>query len=184
MTPDTTLPFEGTSETGLMRTGTTPLPAVTEDTVTMHVVPAPAEDVTPERPFPRYPIGDALISSLPGFDILPCGHCGAVFDSATPAVLTAVRPLMEMRSLAYDAGWGYDLSLIWTCPACREDPLAAYDRAAARADASAEHEHGSILAWTDGKFEDAMNARGAQFTCRWSYDERADEAAAEGQAAA
>jgi rubredoxin len=175
MTPDTTLPFEGTSETGLMRTGTMPLPAVTEDTVTMHVVPAPAEDVTPERPFPRYPIGDALISSLPGFDSLPCAHCGAVFDGATADVLTEARVLGTLRYLAYEAGWQYDLSLKWTCPACREDPLAAFDRAAARADASAEHEHGSILAWTDGKFEDAMNARGAQFTCRWSFPEPEDD---------
>ena len=115
---------------------------------------------------------------------MPCGHCKAVFGGATPDVLTETRPLEVLRHLAYEAGWRYDLGLIWTCPACRTDPLAVFDRAAAKADASAEHEHGSILAWTDGKFEDAMNARGGQFTCRWSYDERANEAAAEGQAAA
>jgi hypothetical protein len=82
------------------------------------------------RPFPYIPIGDALISSLPGFDIPPCGHCGEVFTDATPDVLAAVRPLLELRHLAYQAGWGYDLGLTWTCPEC----AGAMAQAAAEAD--------------------------------------------------
>lgn len=153
------------------------LPLAGEETVTMHVVPEP--EPAAARPFPRYPIGDYLISSMPGFDIPPCGHCGTVFQDATPEVLTAVRPLMEMRSLAYDAGWRYDFSLIWSCLPCLTEGLerdAAENRAEAEAAAAAEHEHRAILAAFDRRAGAAMEARGGEYTCRWSYEEAAPAA--------
>lgn len=99
------------------------MPVVPEDaadTETLASLPAEPVAVITTAQWPRYPIGDALISSLPGFDIPPCGHCQAVFDGAGPEVLTVVRPLGTLRHLAYKAGWQYDLSLIWTCPQCEQ----------------------------------------------------------------
>ncbi|HEV2452393.1 MAG TPA: hypothetical protein VGS62_10770 [Streptosporangiaceae bacterium] len=113
---------------------------VTEDTAVMPVVPEPADTIpflganniglAEPRPFPYIAIGDHLISSMPGFDTLPCGHCGAVFDGAPPDVLTRVRPLGVLRHLAYEAGWQYDLWLAWCCPRCQESA----DERAAEAD--------------------------------------------------
>ena len=109
-------------------------PVVAEDTpVTETLEALPAVTGTapaPERPWHLYPIGDWLISSLPGFDTLPCGHCGAVFGGATPGVLTEVRVLGRLRHLAYEAGWEYDLGLMWTCPQCRQDAAQAAAEAA------------------------------------------------------
>jgi hypothetical protein len=173
-TPEDTLTFPVVADTETMQ----PVP----ETEVLPALPEPSfagASLTgqPEpRPFPLFPIGDALISSVPGFDTEPCGHCRAVFGSATPAVLTAVRPLMELRSLAYDEGWGYDRSLIWTCPDCKQaaaERVTAPDRAEAEAVADAEHEHRAILAAFDRRAAAAMEARGWEFTCRWSYTEAA-----------
>jgi len=111
-----------------MSTAETQPQAVTEDTVTMHVVPEAVQEAAAEkRPFPDFPVGDALISSLPGFDIPPCGHCGTAFADAPPDVLTRTRVLGVLRHHAYEAGWDYDRYGKWTCPGCR---LADAERAA------------------------------------------------------
>jgi hypothetical protein len=172
MTPDTTEAFP--------RDGmTAPLQAVPDETAVMPVIPetlpALPEPVT-FAAFPWNPIGDALISSLPGFDSLPCGHCGAAFGGATADVLTEARVLGTLRYLAYEAGWQYDLSLIWTCPGCYgtgDDRAAAEARTEAEAVADAEHVHRSILAGFDHRASAAMEARGWEFTCRWSFESAA-----------
>ena len=101
------------------------MPVVAETLPALPAVTETAPEPEPERPWHHYPIGDWLISSLPGFDTLPCGHCGAVFGGATPGVLTEVRVLGRLRHLAYEAGWEYDLGLMWTCPQCRQDAAQA-----------------------------------------------------------
>jgi len=143
------------------------LPAVPE--------PVPAQDPEPEpvtfARWPHYPIGDALISSVPGFEDLPCGHCKAVFTDATPAVLNSVRPLMELRYLARQAGWNYDLSLTWTCPACHqaeEDRAVRWDSVQTTPGVTLE----DILHGHDMNARATMTAGGRY---PWDYDEWRDK---------
>ncbi len=191
MTPDAANPEQ-----------TLTMPVVPEaDTETMEALPEPVTEPVPSQApepvtvtysaFPWFPIGDALISSVPGFDTMPCGHCKAVFTGAVPDVLTETRPLEILRHLAYEAGWRYDLSLIWTCPECQAAALAV------RAEGNALLAGGSypsILREFDIEARTTMTAGGRH---PWDYDawrekyrprpERCipeSEAAAEGQAAA
>ena len=162
--PDSTLTFPVPGDTEVL-----PVP----ETETLEALPAQATFagtsdagiMEPERPFPFIAIGDALISSVPGFDTLPCGHCGTVFDGATPDVLTVTRPLGVLRHLAYEAGWEYDLSLIWTCPECQAAALAS------RAEGDALLAGGtypSILREFDIEARATMTAGGRY---PWDYDE-------------
>ena len=88
-------------------------PVIAEALEPLHAVPA-----MPEQPFPLFPIGDGLIASLPGFDILPCGRCGTRFAGAPEAILRRARILSYLVILAGEAGWGADPDYGWCCPAC------------------------------------------------------------------
>lgn len=68
-------------------------------------------------------IGDALALDpewAGKFANLPCGHCGAVLDVAPASVLDRARVIGHLNWLAANAGWRYDVDLIWTCPPCQQ----------------------------------------------------------------
>lgn len=187
--------FQGAADESQMAPAAVPVAAVIEDTLTFPAVPAPVT-------WPTF--GDMLAAKMLGFDskpalaILPCGHCGTAFtvpDAGPPlrwfgsgpvdgpwTEWESARPLYQARWHAHAAGWGRDESDIWTCPGCRQarqDWRAAAKRALALDAAAAAREHRSILAHADSRFGDAMDARGGEFTCRWSYEEPAAPAWAE-----
>jgi hypothetical protein len=140
-------------------------PVIEADTETLEALPAVTETVPASRPFPYIAIGDWMTTAKPGFDIPPCGHCGAVFTDAPPDILTVTRPLGGLRHLAYEAGWGYDLGLKWTCPECRE----AQQQAAAGAYAQlAPDTYPDILRESDMKTRATMTACGRY---PWDYDD-------------
>lgn len=166
--PADTRPFAGASLAGLPDpdASVTLIPA--GDAVLMRAAPEP-------RPFPWMPIGDHLISSLPGFDSLPCGHCGAVFADAPPDVLTRVRPLGVLRHYAYEAGWQYDETLTWTCPECAAaaaDAATEWDRA--WAEAARGPGYPDVLAEFDRKAKATLARIEGEFdpSC-WRYEEPA-----------
>lgn len=163
--PADTRPFAGASLAGLP-----------DPDASVTLIPAPVPVPEP-RPFPWMPIGDHLISSLPGFDTLPCGHCGAMFTDAPPDVLTRVRPLGVLRHYAYEAGWQYDETLTWTCPDCAGEAAGA---AAARDRAWAEAARGpgypDVLAEFDRKAKATLARIEGEFDPSfWRYEEQSAE---------
>lgn len=97
---------------------TQPLPAVTagESIAAFTAYTEIPEDAGAR---PAISIGDQLATEMPGFDILPCGHCGAAFDGAAADLLGRTHVLGILNYLAAQAGWRYDTEWTWTCPQCQ-----------------------------------------------------------------
>jgi hypothetical protein len=183
---------------------TAPLPGFTEDTETMPAVPE--TEVLPDlpeasfagaslagqpAPFTYPTFGDYFAVNLPGFDIWPCGRCGAVFTGYDAALLCQDRVLRPMVHLARDEGWGPDSYGIWCCPPCAaasEPPVQDDDDGAI----AALRAHHHLLAVYDHAAEELMGKLGGEWRPRkWSFREpgedgwwRDEEPAAGGEAAA
>lgn len=72
---------------------------------------------------PAVSIGDALTRDDhwgPKLAPLPCGHCGTP-PPVPGGILERTRIVGHVNRLAWNAGWKYDVDLIWTCPACQQD---------------------------------------------------------------
>ena len=160
-----TIPFAGASDTG--QPVTLDLPAAEE----APAAPPPSASglmgaATFASTFPFSPIGDRLVGEMPGFDILPCGKCGAVFSDAPAATLDRSHVLQFLRVLAYDAGWEASEDYAWCCPAC----IAALGKPAAEWDdgaGEARKGHGEFLSEVDRTARATLTAGGRY---PWDYE--------------
>lgn len=142
-----------------------------EDTETLQAVTEPAPDPEPEAiatvtfaQWHHYPIGDALMQEMHGYDILPCGRCKTAFKDFPSDSLDRSRILDYLVTLAAGAGWQADADYVWCCPAC----VAELNQPAAEWDdghIEAMRQHQRILSEHDSKARATMTAGG-----RYSWD--------------
>ena len=99
---------------------------------------------------PAVSIGDALTRDDtwgPKLAPLPCGHCGTP-PRVPDGILERTRIIGHVNWLAFEAGWKFDVDLIWTCPDC-QDGEAWKARQGQLAHPAAACDRHSLAAWPD-----------------------------------